>query len=351
MANRPVTASPSAEELPEQQPAVPVERQKEAQEGAPYPRRTGRTILQRYAVVLTFVALIVIFSLTRTSTFFTVGNLQTILTTQAALLALTLLLTMTLASGELDLSIAGQLAFTAVLVAEMTAVDHISVAATLVVSLLASLGIGILNGLLVVRVRVNSFIVTLAMGTLLDGLASAISGSTTLGGVPSSLTAPFSDTFLGVGLPLWYMAGIAILLWYVLAQTPSGRRVYFTGEGREAARLAGIQVGRIRVVAFLLSALGAWLAGLIVLGQTGSAQASIGDPYLLPAYAAVFLGAATITPGRFNIVGTVIATFLLAVGTTGLQLFGLATWVTEVFDGGVLIVAVAFAAFVGVRET
>lgn len=350
MANRPVTVTSDSEKIPGQEVETPKRSRVSMPPSAPL-SRIGQNVLQRYAVLLILVILVVIFSVALPSTFFTVGNLQTILTTQAALLALTLFLTMTLASGELDLSIGGQLAFTAVLVAELTAIDHMSIVVALVISLVASLGIGLFNGLLVVRMRVNSFIVTLAMGTLLDGLASAISGSTTLGGVPSSLASPFSGKFLGVGLPFWYAIGVAIALWYVLSQTPSGRRFYFTGDGREAARLAGVQVGRIRVVAFLLSALGAWLAGLIILGQTGSAQASVGDPYLLPAYAAVFLGAATITPGRFNIIGTVIATLLLAVGTTGLQLFGLATWVTDVFDGGILILAVTFAAFFGVRET
>jgi len=189
------------------------------------------------------------------------------------------------------------------------------------------------------------------MGTLLIGLADAVSGSVTVGTVPSALRTPFSDTFFGVSLAFWYAIGIGVVLWYVLAHTPSGRRIYFTGEGREAARLAGVPVGRVRVVAFLLAAVGGWLAGVILLGQTGAAQSSDGVPYLLPAYAAAFLGAATITPGRFNILGTLVATFLLAVGTVGLQLFGLASWVTTVFAGGVLITAVSFAAVVGVRET
>lgn len=314
-------------------------------------RWDGKEILRRYTVVFTFAVLVVVFSLTRTSTFFTLGNLQTILTSQAALLTLSLLLTVTLAAGELDLSIGGQLAFTSVLVAELSGADGISTGVSVLLSLLAAMTIGLFNGLLVVRLKVNGFIVTLAMGTLLVGVSEAVSGSTTLGGVPASLSSPFTGTFLGVGLPFWYGVVIALVLWYVMAHTPSGRRVYFTGEGREAARLAGVRVSRIRMLVFLLSALGAWLAGLIVLGQTGAAQSNVGDPYLLPAYAAVFLGAATITPGRFNILGTVVATYLLAVGTTGLQLFGLATWVTQVFDGAILIVAVAFAAVVGVRES
>jgi ribose transport system permease protein len=134
-----------------------------------------------------------------------------------------------------------------------------------------------------------------------------------------------------------------LILGYVLSMTRSGRYLYFTGEGREAARLIGIPVNRIRTRALVLSAFGAWLAGVVLLGQTGAAQSGLGDPYLLPAYAAVFLGAATIKPGRFNPVGTFVAVLLLAAGTTGLEMFNSATWVSDVFDGGILIVAVALS--------
>jgi len=311
----------------------------------------GRRFLQAYAVVVTFVVLVTAFSVTRTQSFFTTGNLQSLLTSQAALLALTLPLTMTLAAGELDLSIGGQVAMSSVLVGELTGVDHLAAGLAIALSLLAAVAIGLLNALLIVKFRVNGFIATLAIGTLLDGLAQAVSNSVTIGGIPASITSIFGHTVLGVGVSFWYAVVIALIVWYVLTHTATGRRFYFTGEGREAARLAGIRVGRLRVAAFVLSALGAWLAGLILLGQTGAAQAGVGDPYLLPAYAAVFLGAATIIPGRFNAAGTVVAAFLLAVGTTGLQLYGLQTWVTQVFDGSILVLAIVFAASVGVRET
>ncbi len=297
-----------------------------------------------YAVPATLVLLAGTFSVLKPQTFFTLGNAETILTTQSVLLVVALSLTVVLAAGDLDLSIGGMIGFTGVLVAWLTTINGIPIAFGLLLSLAAALLVGAINAVLIVKLSVNSLITTLAMGTLLDGLSTAFSNSETLGNIPSPVSTFANTRFLGVGIPFWYAIALLVLLWFVLGHTPGGRYVYFTGEGREAARLAGIQVDRIRMAAIVVSALGAWLAGLILLGQTGSAQAGVGDSFLLPAYAAVFLGAATIKLGRFNPLGSVVAVLVLAVGSTGLQLFGLANWVTEVFDAGVLIVAVAFAA-------
>lgn len=297
-----------------------------------------------FAVPATLVVLAAVFSVLKPTTFFTLGNAETILTTQSVLLVVALSLTVVLAAGDLDLSIGGMIGFTGVLVAWLTAIKGLPVGAGIAISLGAALLVGAVNAFLIVKLSVNSLITTLAMGTLLDGVSTALSNSETIGNIPSAVRT-FSNTRLfGVGIPFWYAVVLLLLLWYVLGHTPRGRFVYFTGEGREAARLAGIRVARIRTGGIVVSALGAWLAGLILLGQTGSAQAGVGDSYLLPAYAAVFLGAATIKLGRFNPVGSVIAVLVLAIGSTGLQLFGLATWVTDVFDAGVLIIAVAFAA-------
>ncbi|MGH3493856.1 MAG: ABC transporter permease, partial [Sciscionella sp.] len=287
---------------------------------------------------------IVVFSVLKPSTFATVGDLQSILTTQAALLVLAATLTVSLGAGEFDLSIAGVVSLSAIIVAKVAAAD--GAAAGLLVSLVASLLIGSVNSLVIVKFRANSFIVTLAMGTLLAGIGQGFSGSMTLGDVPDGVTKLMTGTWLGVGYPFWITAVIAIIVWAFLEHTPTGRYVFFTGEGRQAALLAGVRVNQIRVMSLIVTSLGAWAAGIMLAGQTDAANSTFGDPYLLQAFAAAFLGAATIKAGRFNVVGTVIAVLLLAVGTTGLQLFGLASWVTNVFDGAVLIIAITFASVV-----
>lgn len=309
-----------------------------------------RNLLVSLAVPLALALLVVAFSVLKPATFFTIGNVQTVLTGQAVLLVLALCLTVVLAAGDLDLSIGGVVGFSGVFFGYLTALHHMPWGAALLLTFVVGVIIGLANAVLIVGLGVNSLITTLAMGTLLDGVSSAVSKSETIGNLPQGILSVVNSKFLGIGLGFWYGIIVLAAIAYALRYTRGGRFVYFTGEGREAAKLAGIRTNKVRVVALLVSALGASLAGLLLVGQTGSAQAGVGDSYLLPAYAAVFLGAATVKVGRFNPVGTFLSVILLAVGTDGLQLFGLAAWITNVFDGGILIVAVGFAAVVGKRR-
>lgn len=305
--------------------------------------------VERYAVVFVLIALIVVFSILKTDTFFTVGNLQSVLTTQAALLIMAVTLTVSLATNEFDLSIGGVASLSAVMVAKVGA-GH-GAAAGVLAALAVCIAVALVHSVAIVLFRANSFIVTLAMGTVTVAVAEGVSGSTTLGGVPSGVVNAMSKTFLGIGLPFWYAVVLAIVIWAFLEHTPTGRYVFFTGEGRQAAALAGIRVDRIRVLGLFVTTLGAGLAGLVLAGQSQAANSGMGEPNLLTAFAACFLGAATIKASRFNVVGTIIAALLLAVGTTGLQLFGLAAWITDLFDGAVLVVAITFASIVSKQRS
>ncbi len=300
----------------------------------------------RYAVVLALLLMVVVFSGLRPDTFFTTATLKSILVTQAVLVVLALGLTIALAAGEFDLSVASIVGFSAAFLAYLTAIKGWAVGPAVIMSFVAAVVIGVANATFVVVFGVNSFITTLGTGTLITGLATAITGATTIGNVPSAITTPAREQLLGVDLPVIYALVLVVALWYFLEHTPSGRYLFFTGEGRESARLAGVPVDRIRFLALVASAVMAWLAGVLLLGQTGAADPTFGAPFLLPAFAAGFLGATTIKPGRYNAWGTVVAVLLLATGTTGLQLLGAADWVENVFNGGALVIAVTLARLV-----
>jgi ribose transport system permease protein len=124
---------------------------------------------------------------------------------------------------------------------------------------------------------------------------------------------------------------------------PLGRKLYATGGNELAARLSGIQTDRLIALSLIVSGGIAAFAGVIFAANIGSGSLTAGPPFLLPAFAAAFLGATTIKPGRYNAWGTLFSVLLLAVGTTGLQLAGAANWVTDVFNGAALVLAVTFA--------
>ena len=136
---------------------------------------------------------------------------------------------------------------------------------------------------------------------------------------------------------------MTVLAWYVYARTPLGRYLYFVGSGRDVARLSGIKVDTLRAGALVAAGVISAFAGVVLAGVLGSSSPSVSGHYLLPAFAAVFLGATAITPGRFNPWGTFVGVYFLITGITGLELLGLIGWIEQVFYGAALIIAVALS--------
>ena len=197
-------------------------------------------------VPIVLVMLVIVFSLLKPASFFTIGNFQTVLTGQAVLLMVALCLTVVLAAGDLDLSIGGLIGFSGVMFGYLTAIHHFPWGIGLLVSVALGIIIGLINAMLIVGLGVNSLITTLAMGTLLNGVSSAVSKSETIGGLPYVMSSIVDKKFLGIGIAFWYSIIIGFILWYVLHHTRTGRYIYFTGEGREAAKLAGVRTNKIR---------------------------------------------------------------------------------------------------------
>lgn len=317
----------------------------EAPAGARRVRR-AEDFFYRYTVVLVLIAMIVIFSLLSPSTFFTVGNFTTIANSQAVLLILALALTLPLAVGEFDLSVASGLGFGAILTGYLSGTSHWPMAAVVLAVLVVGALSGLINGLFVVHFGVNAFIVTLGTGTVLTGLTLLVSGGQILGGISTGLTTAMTKTLLGLAIPVFIALALVIVLWHIYEHTPLGRYLTFIGLGAEVARLAGVAVKPLRWSTFVAASVIAAGCGIIAVGQLGSADPSASASYLLPAYAGAFLGTTVIRPGRFNAWGTVVALALLVVGVTGLQLLGAESWVEQVFNGGALVLAVTFARLV-----
>jgi ribose transport system permease protein len=304
---------------------------------------SARTLLYRYAVLVVLVVLLITFSILLPSTFLTAGNFITMLSSQAVLLILALGLTVPLSTGEFDLSIASMLGFGAVLLAFLAGHWHWAAPLAALAVLLVGTAVGVVNGLFVVRFGVNAFIVTLGTATILTGLTLAVSGGQILNGVPDRVSRFVTWKAFDLPTPVFVAFGAALVLWYVYENTPLGRYLFFVGEGREVARLAGLPVARLRWLAFVVAGATSAACGILAAGQLGAADPSVGPSFLLPAYAAAFLGATTIKPGRFNAWGTVVALYLLVTGVTGLELLGASSWAEQVFNGTALVIAVTFA--------
>lgn len=301
-------------------------------------------MVQRVALPVAWLLLIVGFGIANPGVFLTAATFQTMLGSQAVLLVLTLALIVPLTAGDYDLSVAGVLTLSAMMVAILNVQHGWPIWAAIVAALVMGLVVGLVNGLIMVFFGIESLIVTLGMGTLLTGITLWASDSATISGISQTLVDyVIVKRFAGISLAFFYAIALCALLWWVLEYTSVGRRLLFVGRGRSVSKLSGVRVGRVRVGALMGSAALAALAGVLYAGTSGGADPSSGSTLLLPAFAAAFLGATSIMPGRFNPWGTAIAVYFLVTGITGLQLMGVQSYVQQLFYGGALLVAVALS--------
>lgn len=295
-----------------------------------------------YGTVLILILLIIVFSLS-TDAFFTLRNLQNVLIVQAITALMTFGVMFPLIVGEFDLSVGYMIGFLAVLGAFLAGHGYGALVVIPVMILVGGI-IGLCNGLLTQRVGISSFIATLGVGIVLQGFTQGASGGKVLfSNIPSAVTT-IGGSYAGpLAISVWIVLGFAVVLFYVLEQTPLGRSWYAVGGSERVAFLAGLRTGRLKIAAFVISGLLVGGASVLALGQSGSANPGFGPDLLLPAYAAAFLGVTTYRAGRYNVIGSVVGILLLAVGFNGLSLLGVPFWVQPIFNGGVLLLAVTVA--------
>lgn len=312
--------------------------------------RSHGDVARRYALPATWLVIVVVFGAIEPDTFLTTANLQNILGSQAVLVVITLGLLFPLTGGDYDLSVASVLTLASMIVALLNVSHGWPVGWAILVAVAAGVAAGLINGGLITLLRIDPFVTTLGTGTFISGLVLWMSDSQTIGGVSQTLVDPvISRHLLGVPLVFYYGLVLCAATWFVLDFTPTGRRLLFVGRSRSVARLSGVRVERMRWGAFVASGTISAIAGVLYAGSTGGADPSSGATFLLPAFAAAFLGATSISPGRFNAWGSFIAVYFLVTGITGLELLGAESFVQQLFYGGALILAVALSRLGGGR--
>ena len=300
-----------------------------------------RDLISRTSLIGIWILVAAGFAVFETDLFLQEGTFKTIFGSQYELVFLTVALVCTFTVGEFDLSVASAMGLAGCLVPLLNVQDGVPIVFAVILALAASSGVGAVNGFLVVKVGVDAIVATLGMGTLVLGITLWITNLNTINGLSHGFAElAIRDVF---GLPIAFFYGLAacLILAYVLGFTPLGRRMAFVGSSREVARLAGINVNRLRFGAYVAGGFVAGLAGVLLAATLGGYNPNTSGTYLLPAFAAVFLGTAVIQPGRFNPLGGFIAVYFLQTGIVGLQLAGLTGWVENVFYGGVLVLAVS----------
>jgi ribose transport system permease protein len=303
-------------------------------------------LLQRYSLVALLGLSVAIYGIwgKNPEIFLGAADIRNILSSQAVLVVLTLGLIIPMTSGSLDLSIGNIAGLSSVATAAFYAHAHVPLWAGIILGILVGAVFGLANGLLVVLLRVDSFIITLGTASAIFGLVIwYTNGQSIVLGIPQELLTFGGGNFLGVPDSVYVVAGFALLAWYLLEQTPYGRSLHAVGSNRAAARLVGIRVERTVFIAFILSGAAAGLAGVLLLASSGAGNPQIGQSFTLTAVAAAFLGAASFKVGQLNVLGSVVAILFLAVNITGLTFLGVQDWINQLFTGAALVVAIAFS--------
>ena len=320
------------------------------------PRRSGFRaialhILATHGLLVFGILLVIVFALLLPATFTGGQNVRAILgnNTTVALLALAEMIV--IATGNYDLSIAYNVGLMHIVAMGLLTDAMMPWPLVVLVTILAGGVIGWINGALVEYAKIDSFIATLGVGTILYGVGSWYTNGTQLvGNVPVAFADLNDAKFLTLPLPTYMVAAVAILAWICLEHIPIGRRLYAIGSNRKAAELTGVPARRLVMGSFVASGLIVGLAGVLLAARLQVAQSSVGPEFLLPAFVGALLGATTIRPGRVNAWGTIVAVLVLAVGIAGLQQLGNSFFAEPIFQGAALIISVGLAGFAARRR-
>ena len=297
----------------------------------------------RYALLAVWLLMAVIYGFVTPHNFLRVSTAQAIFGSQSPLLFLSIAALCTFVVGEFDLSFAGVMGLSATIIPVLAGLHHMNIALACVIA----------HGLLHRGRRRQRVLHRQAGRVLADRHArhgQPLSGHRRAAVQPEHVSVTNQHfgqialhDFLGLPLSFWYGLVLSVGFAYLLKWTPIGRHIVFVGANREVARLAGINVNRIRAGSYIAASIVAALAGIMLIATVGGFDPTASPSYLLPALAAVFLGTAVVMPGQFNPLGTLIGIYFLETGIIGLQLLGYSGWVQDAFYGAGLVAAVTVA--------
>ena len=303
-------------------------------------RSTPKKILQSYGTVLALAVIVAAFSLIRPDKFCTLTNFINITRQISLLVMISLGTTLVMSVNEFDLSV-GSMASLGGIIAALLAVKGLPMAVCFFVPVAVSFFIGLLNGWVVARFRVLSFITTLGMSTVLSGVIYRLSGGATIfEGIPKAFSLLGTAKLGRIPLLSILMVVFVALFWFLLEHTTLGRKFYAIGGNEETAKIAGIRVKKYKTIAFALCAVMACVTGMLIASRVGSANTTAGDGYFLQSYAAVFIGCTVSRKGIPNAAGTLVGAAILGILANGLTILQMPSYMQNIITGGIIILAV-----------
>jgi len=304
--------------------------------------------LRKYAIVFIFIGMLIALSI-MSPAFLQTRNLLNVVRQISVMGLIAFGVTTIIITGGIDLSSGSVLALAAVTAASLAQqadwhdAKYPGLNLPLIVPILVALGVGALtgfiNGSIIARFKIPPFIATLGMMTVARGFA-LIYSERPVSGLKDSYNFIGQGAFLGIPIPIIIFVGVAILMHVLLSNTRFGRHVYALGGNEQAARISGLNIGRIKILVYMLAGLLSGLAGLVLSSRIGSGQPGLGQSYELDAIAAAVIGGTSLSGGIGTIWGTIVGALIIGVLNNGMDLLNVSAYWQIILKGSIIVVAV-----------
>ncbi|HBI94454.1 MAG TPA: ABC transporter permease [Terrisporobacter glycolicus] len=304
---------------------------------------TSKLNFRDYGVLIGFVVLCIAISMA-TPAFLSKQNVLNLLRQSSIIGIISAGMTFVIISGNFDISVGAVAALSGVIVMRL-ATTGTNLFLAIIAAIVVCAIIGLVNGIMVAKVNVPSLIATMAMVTIVRGILLMITG-----GYPITQTIPMLDSlgngyFLGIPMPVIVFILVVIVSYIVLTQTKFGRHVYSIGGNQDASKLNGINVDSQKIKVFIINAVLAAIAGLVLTGRLGTASPVAGDSYDMDAIASVVIGGTSVSGGSGSVLKTIIGVLLMSVINNSFNLLGIDIFFQYIFKGLIILVAVGFDSY------
>lgn len=301
--------------------------------------RLQSSTLQQLVILGVLVLLMAIMSLL-TDKFATEANLTNVLRQTTPVIIAACAATMIMISGGLDISVGGVIAVSGVVAAKLATLG-VPLAIALIAGVLSGAFVGVINGFLIVNLKITPVIATLGTMSIARGLAFLISdGRAVVSGLPPEFRLIGRDYMGPIPTPVVIMFIVFLVFYFLLNRTLLGKYTYAIGGNKVTAHLSGVPVKQVQFVLYILGGLTAGIAGIILASRLASGQPDVGVGFEFDVIVAVILGGTSLAGGQGTVFGTLIGALIVGVLSNGLNLLGVHTFYQYVLSGGVLIFAV-----------
>ena len=297
-----------------------------------------KNVVVKYKSLIGLLILCIVISLI-TPRFLSFGNVKNVLTQVSVNAVIAIGMSFVILTGGIDLSVGSILAVSGAVAASIIKSTG-NVFLAIIVALAIGSVIGLINGVLVSKGRIQAFIVTLATMTIFRGITYVYTNGTPISGLGQSFSSIGNKTILGLPVPVVFMAIVFGIAFYILSQTRYGRYVYALGGNEDSARLSGINTDKIKTLVYVISGAAAALSGIIVTSRIGSASPNAGVGFELDAIAAVVVGGTSLSGGEGSVGGTIIGALIIGVLSNGLNLINVSPFYQAIVKGLVILLAV-----------